>query len=77
MEIKVMGPGCARCEQAYKVVSEAVTESGLPVKVVKVTDMMEMAAAGVISTPAVMVDGKVVSLGKAPSKAEVLGWLKG
>jgi small redox-active disulfide protein 2 len=76
MEIKVMGPGCARCEQAYKVVSEAVAESGLPVKVVKITDMMEMAQAGVMSTPAVMVDGKVVSLGKAPSKAEVLGWLK-
>ncbi len=77
MEIKILGPGCARCEQAYKLVSELAAAAGSEAQVSKVSDFMEIAAAGVMSTPAVMVDGKIVCLGKVPSKQEVLGWLKG
>lgn len=75
MEIKIFGPGCAKCHQAEKVVKEAVAESGATAEVIKVGDMLEIAAAGIMVTPAVMVDGKIMSLGKVPAKAEVLSWL--
>ena len=76
MEIKVLGPGCAKCKKTEEIVLEAVKESGLDVKVVKVTDVMEIAKSGVFGTPAVIVDGKVKAVGKIPSKADVLNWIK-
>lgn len=76
MIIHVMGPGCAKCAQAEKTVKEAVAEMGIDAEVIKVTDFQEIAKFGVFSTPAVAVDGEVKVMGKAPSKKEVLGWLK-
>jgi small redox-active disulfide protein 2 len=76
MEIKILGPGCARCEKTAKVVKEVVAETGADARVEKVTDMMQIAAHGVVSTPAVLVDGVVKSAGKIPKKDEVAGWLK-
>ncbi|MFH1057552.1 MAG: thioredoxin family protein [Pseudomonadota bacterium] len=76
MEIKILGPGCAKCHRAEDVVRTAVASSGAAAKVVKVSDMMEIAAHGVMKTPAVVVDGRVVCAGKVPTPAEVLGWLK-
>ena len=76
MEIKVLGPRCAKCKKTEEVVLEAVKEAGLDVKVVKVTDVMEIAKSGVFGTPAVIVDGKVKAVGKIPSKADVLKWIK-
>ena len=76
MEIKVLGPGCPRCEQTTAIVKEAVRESGVEASVVKVTDAMEIAKSGVFGTPAVIVDGQVKAVGKVPSKADVLGWIK-
>jgi small redox-active disulfide protein 2 len=76
MEIKILGPGCARCEKTAKVVKEVVAETGTDARVEKVTDMMQIAAHGVVSTPAVLVDGVVKSAGKIPKKDEVAGWLK-
>jgi small redox-active disulfide protein 2 len=76
MEIKILGPGCARCEKTAKVVKEVVAEIGADARVEKVTDMMQIAAHGVVSTPAVLVDGVVKSAGKIPKKDEVAGWLK-
>lgn len=75
MEIKVLGPGCPKCQQTEKVVKEAVNESGLEVKVEKVTDTMQIARHGVFGTPAVIVDGKVKCVGKVPTKEEVKGWI--
>jgi small redox-active disulfide protein 2 len=75
MEIKVLGPGCPRCEQTEKVVKEAVAESGVNASVVKVKDTMEIAKHGVFGTPAVVVDGQVKSVGKVPSKDEVKKWI--
>lgn len=75
MEIKVLGPGCAKCKQAEEVVRQAVAESGMEAKVEKVHDMLEIAAFGVMSTPAVVVDGQVKSVGKVPDKREVLAWM--
>jgi small redox-active disulfide protein 2 len=76
MEIKVCGPGCANCTKAENVVKEAVAEAGVTVELVKVTDFADMAKLGVLSTPAVVVDGQIKCVGKVPSKSEVLTWLK-
>ncbi len=75
MEIKVLGPGCPKCQQTEKIVNEAVSESGLPADVVKVTDTMEIAKHGVFGTPAVVVDGEVKSVGKIPTKDEIKEWM--
>lgn len=76
MEIKVLGPGCARCKQAEEIVREAVAESGVDADVIKVSDTMEIAKSGVFGTPAVIIDGQVKAVGKVPSKADVIGWIK-
>ena len=75
MEIKVLGPGCPKCQQTEKVVKEAVAEAGLSVDVEKVTDMMKIAAYGVFGTPAVVINGEVKSVGKIPKKDEIKKWL--
>lgn len=75
MEIKVLGPGCPRCETTKKNVEEAVTESGLNASITKVTDTLEIASHGVFGTPAVIVDGEVKSVGKVPTKDEIKGWI--
>lgn len=76
MKIHVMGPGCPKCEQAKKTVEEAVAEAGVEAEIIKVSDFQEIAQFGVFSTPAVAVDGEVKVVGKAPSKKEVLSWIK-
>jgi len=76
MKIQVMGPGCAKCEEAAKNVKAAVAEAGIEAEVVKISDFQKIAKLGVFSTPAVAIDGEVKVVGKSPSKAEVLGWLK-
>ncbi|MDY6832217.1 MAG: thioredoxin family protein [Thermodesulfobacteriota bacterium] len=75
MEIKVLGPGCAKCQQAEKIVKEAVAEAGVAATVEKVTDLMKIAGYGVFGTPAVVVNGEVKCVGKIPKKEEVLAWL--
>ncbi len=75
MEIKVCGPGCASCEQAQKVVEAVVNSKGIDATVIKVTDFQEIAQMGIFSTPAVVVDGEVKCVGRAPKQAEVEEWL--
>jgi len=75
MEIKVLGPGCAKCQQTEKVVKEAIVEAGISAEIEKVTDMMKIAGFGVFGTPAVVINGEVKSVGKVPKKDEVKKWL--
>ena len=75
MEVKVLGPGCPKCQQTEKVVREAIAEAGVDVHFEKVTDTMGIAGYGVFGTPAVVVDGDVKSVGKIPQKKEVKIWL--
>jgi len=75
MDIKVLGPGCPKCQQTEKVVKEAVTEAGVDAQIEKVTDTLEIAGYGVFGTPAVVVDGEVKSVGKIPKKQDVMGWI--
>jgi len=76
MEIKILGPGCAKCEATEKVVKEAVAETGAQANVEKVTDLLKIAEYGVFGTPAVVVDGEVKSVGKIPKKEDVKTWIK-
>jgi small redox-active disulfide protein 2 len=75
MEIKVLGPGCANCSKLEKLVTEAVQELGLAEPVIKVADIKEMLSYGVMSTPALVVDGKVKFSGRVPSKEEIKKYL--
>ncbi len=75
MDIKVLGPGCAKCQQTEKVVKEAVAETGVNATVEKVTDIRKIAEYGVFGTPAVVVDGDVKCVGKVPSKQDVTKWI--
>ena len=77
MEIIVFGPGCARCAETEKLVREVVGAVSGNITVRKVSDLKEMMAAGIMSTPAVMVDGVVKSTGKVPAKEEVAAWISG
>lgn len=71
MEIKVLGPGCAKCKAAYKVVEKVISENGLDVQLSKVDDIIEMMSYNIMSTPAVVVDGVVKIKGYVPTEAEV------
>jgi small redox-active disulfide protein 2 len=75
MEIKVCGPGCANCTKAENVVREAVAEAGIGAQIYKITDFAEMAKLGVLSTPAIGVNGEIKCVGKVPSKHEVMAWI--
>jgi small redox-active disulfide protein 2 len=75
MDIKILGPGCPKCELTKKHVQEALVETGVDATVEKVTDVMEIAGYGVFGTPAVVIDGEVKSVGKVPTKENVKSWL--
>ncbi len=77
MEIKVLGPGCANCNKLEKVVAEAAKELGLNDPVQKVSDIQEMLSYGIMSTPALVIDGKVKFSGRVPSKDEIKKYLQG
>lgn len=71
MEIKVLGPGCAKCKATYKVVEKVVNDNHLDAQLTKVEDIMEMMSYNIMSTPAVVVDGAVKIKGYVPTEAEV------
>lgn len=68
--IKVLGSGCARCNALEQAAREALAELGMETTIDHVTDFARIAAYGVMSTPALVVDGKVVSSGKVLKKEE-------
>jgi small redox-active disulfide protein 2 len=71
MKIEVLGPGCAKCKQTYEIVANYVKEKNLPHEVVKVESIETMMAYGIMITPAVAIDGKVVLKGKVPGKGDL------
>ncbi len=74
-DIKVLGSGCANCETTAKLIGQVAQEKGVAVTIEKVQDMAAILGYGVMSTPGVVVDGKVVHAGGVPSRAAVEGWL--
>ena len=71
MEIKVLGPGCAKCKTTYNVIEKVIKENNLDVKLTKVDDIMEMMNYNIMTTPAVVVDEVVKMNGKVPSESAV------
>lgn len=74
--VKVYGPGCARCEKTAEMVHDAAARLGIEVDVEKVTDMAAMATAGVMSTPGIAIDGRLVHAGGLPDAKKLEDWLK-
>jgi small redox-active disulfide protein 2 len=71
MKIKVLGTGCPKCKSLEKVTQEAVNELGIEASVTKEEDIMKIMAYGVLNTPGLVVDEKVVLSGRLPSKNEI------
>ena len=73
--VKVYGSGCKRCEATETMVKDAAKKLGIEVEVEKVTDAKSIAMAGVMSTPGIRVDGKLVHAGGLPDAAKLEAWL--
>jgi small redox-active disulfide protein 2 len=74
-KIQIAGTGCPKCVQLYERAEAAAQELGLSVKIEKVTDINTMTAMGVMVTPALLIDGKIKSSGRVPSKETIKGFL--
>jgi len=75
MEIKVLGSCCGNCDKVMALVQEVVLEKGLSATVEKITDVKDIVGYGVMRTPGLVVDGKVVVAGRVPTKTEIAAWL--
>ena len=75
IDVKVLGPGCGRCQTTARVIAEVARERGIAISLEKVEDVQEIAAYGVLSTPAVLVNGKVAVAGVVPDRASIVQWL--
>lgn len=71
MEIKILGPGCTKCNALVKLTREVVEQNGIDATVTKVEDIMEIMKYGIMSTPAFVVDEIVVIKGRVPSADEI------
>jgi len=74
--VKVFGSGCKRCQATEQMVREAAAKLGVEIEVEKVTDPKSIAMAGIMSTPGVSVDGKLVHAGGLPEAAKIQDWLR-
>ncbi len=75
MEIKVLGPGCPNCKRLEKYTRAAVTGMGVEATVVKVSDMTDIMAYDIVSTPGLVIDEKVVCSGRVPRKEEIVSMI--
>lgn len=73
--IKVLGAGCANCKATLKLIEEVAREKGVEIQLEKVEQIQDIVAYGIMSTPGVVVDGKVVHAGGLPSRDKIAGWL--
>lgn len=73
--VKVLGPGCKRCQATEDMVKAEAARLGLEVQVEKVTDYAAIAGYGVMSTPGIVIDGRVVHAGGLPKSEDVAKWL--
>jgi small redox-active disulfide protein 2 len=72
MVVKILGSGCANCQKLEALAKKAVEELGIDAEIVKVTEVPDIMAFGVMSTPALVVDEKLVLAGRVPSYDEVV-----
>jgi small redox-active disulfide protein 2 len=75
LQIQVLGTGCANCKNTFKLIEDIAAENGVTVQLEKVEDIQAIMGYGVMSTPGVVIDGKVVHAGGVPSRDKIAGWL--
>lgn len=76
MLIKILGPGCAKCHRLEQLTREVATESGIEANFENVTQIEQIMAYPILTTPALVIDQEVKVSGRIPSKDEIRGWLK-
>ena len=73
-DVKVLGSGCTNCKTTQKLIEDVTEENGIPITLEKVEDMAQIMSYGVMSTPGVIIDGKVAHAGGVPDKTTILSW---
>ena len=74
--VKVLGTGCRNCEITAKAIAQAASEAGVEIELEKVTDLAQILSFGVMSTPGVVIDGKLVHAGGLPGPDQVRAWMR-
>ena len=75
-DVKVLGSGCTNCKNTQKLIEEVCAENGIAITLEKVEDMAAIMAYGIMSTPGVVIDGKIAHAGGVPDKKTILSWFK-
>ena len=76
MEIKILGPGCPRCQEVEKRTIDVLVEQNIAADVQKITDMKKIMEYKIMTTPGLVINGKVICSGKIPSKDEIRNWIE-
>ncbi len=76
MEVKILGTGCPKCKRLEELAREAAAEAGVPVEIIKVTDMDAIMAYPITSTPGLVINEELKSSGRLPRKEEIVAWIK-
>jgi small redox-active disulfide protein 2 len=74
MDVKVLGTGCANCRNTIALIEQVAKAKGVPVTLQKIEDLRDIMGYGVMSTPGVVIDGKVVHAGGVPARDKIEGW---
>ncbi len=75
-DVKVLGPGCARCKTLSEMVKQVAEQTGIDIQLEKVEDMAAIVGYGIMSTPGLIINGKVVHSGSLPEPKKVAAWLQ-
>ncbi len=75
MKIEILGTGCPKCRMLEENARKAVAESGAKAEIIKITDMQKIIEYGIMSTPALVIDGKIECYGRLPTPNEIKKWL--
>jgi small redox-active disulfide protein 2 len=75
LEVKVAGPGCRNCQEVKSRVAKVLAELKVESPIVELKEYQDIAAAGIMTTPGLIVNGKIVCQGKIPSEGLIKGWL--
>jgi len=76
IEVKVLGTGCSNCKTTQKLIEDVTSVNGIEITLEKVEDMAEIMSYGIMSTPGVVVGGKIAHAGGVPDKKTILSWFK-